>query len=330
MKKSNVKRILFVHYSFSSFVKNDFEILKKHFNVKTLQWRGKKDIFKIARNVLKSDITFSWFAGDHAYLTVLFSRLFRKKSVVVVGGVDVAKIPELNYGQFTLKWHKKKLTRYALKKADIVLAVSDFNKKEILNRATPKNLLVVYNGVNTEQFKPKGKKEKIIVTIGSVTDQGIKLKGLGTFAKASIHFPDYKFVIIGETEESSVQKLKEINPNLTFTGKVTHDEVSSWLQRAKIYCQLSYVESFGMSVAEAMSCECIPVVTNRGALPELVGDTGFFVEYNDEVKTVDAIKKAIDSQENISKKFRERIIKMFSIKNRGNKIINIISQELKG
>jgi len=29
-----------------------------------------------------------------------------------------------------------------------------------------------------------------------------------------------------------------------------------------------------MALAEAMCCECVPVVTKKGALPEVVGDTG--------------------------------------------------------
>ena len=302
-----------------------FEILKKHFNVKSVRWRGKKDIFKIASNVLKSDISFSWFAGDHAFISVLFSRIFRKKSVVVVGGVDVAYVPELNYGQFTLKWYKKKLTKYALKKADVVLPVSNFTKNEILKKVKPKQLAVVYNGVDTERFKPKGEKENIIVTIGSVTGQGIKLKGLETFAKASNYFPEYKFVIIGESEESSVKKLKEINPNLTFTGKITHDKVLNWLQCAKIYCQLSYVESFGMGVAEAMSCECIPIVTKRGALSEVVGESGYYTTYGDENTTIEAIKEALQSSPDFGKKARQRIINDFMINLREEKLVKMLN-----
>ena len=82
MKKSqDKKKVLFVYYSFSSFIKNDLETLKKHFDVKTFRWRGKRDILKIAFNVLRSDITFSWFAADHAAVAVFFSKIFVLTSV---------------------------------------------------------------------------------------------------------------------------------------------------------------------------------------------------------------------------------------------------------
>ena len=72
-----------------------------------------------------------------------------------------------------------------------------------------------------------------------------------------------------------------IDRHIEFTGFVTDDELLGWYQRAKVYCQLSYYESFGMAAAEAMLCECVPVVTRKGALPEVVGETGFYVEYGE-------------------------------------------------
>lgn len=87
MKRSKDK-ILFVYYSLSSFVKKDLEILQKHFDVKPIQWRGKRDLPKIALGILKSDLTFSWFAGDCAAVAVFLSKLFRKKSIVIAGGHD--------------------------------------------------------------------------------------------------------------------------------------------------------------------------------------------------------------------------------------------------
>ena len=323
MKKSNEK-ILFVHYSFTSFIKKDYEILDKHFNVNKLTWKGKRNLFSIARNVLKSDIALSWFAGDPAAIMVFFSRLFGKRSIVIVGGFEVANIPDFDYGQFSEGWIKRFLTKYALKKADLVLPVSKFTKDEINKIVKPRQVQVLYNGIDTEKFKPSGKKKNIVLIIGNVTRQGIKIKGLETFARASNHFPDHEFVVIGKYEKESMERLKEINHKLTFTGLISHDEVLKWLQQAKIYCQLSYVESFGMGVAEAMSCECIPIVTKRGALPELVGDKGFFVEYDDNKSTINAIEKAMKVDIDFKKQYRERIISDFNIKNREKNLLDLI------
>jgi glycosyltransferase involved in cell wall biosynthesis len=321
-------RICFVGNVSRSFVKNDYEILKQYFDVNVikppktkLEWL--KYFIILPNKVKQNDLTFSWFAGWHSTFVVFLSRLFRKKSIVVIAGYDVAFAPEINYGAFT-NLKEKIAAEYVLKNANLLLPISEFVKTKILEKVKPRQMKLVYLGVDIEKFKPQKEKENMIVTIGRVTEQGIKLKGLETFAKASTYFPDHEFVIIGENEDSAVNKLKKSGQNLIFTKGITHEKVASWLQRAKIYCQLSYIESFGMGVAEAMSCGCIPIVANRGSLPEIVGDTGFCVPYSDEKTTVDMIKKALDSGDALGKKERERIKKLFSYDRRREELKNLI------
>ena len=87
-------KICFIGNPSSTFVKKDLEILQKHFEVIPIRWHGKRDLLKIAVGVLKSDLTFSWFVGDCAAVAVFFSKIFRKKSVVITGGGDIACVPE--------------------------------------------------------------------------------------------------------------------------------------------------------------------------------------------------------------------------------------------
>lgn len=326
IKKGKTK-LLFIGNRKSPFVENDYKCLQKKFNVKSISMSSMSlpiFLFKTFFLVKWSDVVFCWFASWESFFPVLFGRLFRKKSIIVAGGYDVAYAPEIKYGAFT-NLKEKIPSIYVLQNANLVLAVSKFTKKEILDRLHPKRLKVVCNGVDIEKFKPSlEKKEKIAVTIGGATRQHCKLKGLETFAKSSVYFPDYKFVIIGSTDPSTVAKLKKINPKIVFTEKIAHDEVKKWLQRAKIYCQLSYIESFGLGNAEAMCCGCIPVVTNRGGIPEVVGRTGFYAQYGDVESTTDAIKKALDCYNELTKMARERIKRFYSLELREGELVEII------
>ena len=45
--------------------------------------------------------------------------------------------------------------------------------------------------------------------------------------------------------------------------------------------QVSAHEAFGASLAEAMASGCVPVVTDKGAIPEVVGNAGIYVPYGD-------------------------------------------------
>ena len=89
-------KILFVCPTFSSFIQNDLDILRRHFDVRVAHYQGKKRMLKFLietlKGVLWSDLTFSWFADVHAFAAVLFSKIFRKKSIVVVDGYEVVKV----------------------------------------------------------------------------------------------------------------------------------------------------------------------------------------------------------------------------------------------
>jgi len=86
----------------------------------------------------------------------------------------------------------------------------------------------------------------------------------------------------------------------------------------------SYHESFGVALAEAMACKCVPVVTRRAALPEVVGDCEIYVPYDDAEATAKAIGKALGEEE-LGKSARERVVNMFSIEERERKLTELIS-----
>jgi glycosyltransferase involved in cell wall biosynthesis len=164
-----------------------------------------------------------------------------------------------------------------------------------------------------------------VITVGWINKDTIKRKGMEAFVKSARYLPHVHFVVVGGWLGDSIEYLKSIAPqNVEFTGFVSYDELMEWYQKAKFYCQLSLYESFGMALAESMCCECVPVVTNNAALPEVVGDTGFYVPYGDPEATAEAIKKAFKSGK--GKEARERIENMFAIKRRESELIRIIKE----
>jgi len=318
------KRIAFVYYNFSSFVKQDFEILSRHFKVIRVNFSGYVSIPEMAIAIARSDITFSWFAGGHAFLAVLLSKVFKKKSVVVIGGFDVAYCPEINYGQYTQSWFKKMFTTFVLNEADLLLPVSDFTNKEILQHSRPKRAKIIFNGVDVHNFIPHSEKENIVLTVASGCNV-IKLKGIDTFIKAAGFFPQVWFKIVGLCEiDITHLKYSGIPNNVELLGYVSRNNLIEFYQRSKVYCQLSYRESFGLAVAEAMSCGCTPVVAKKAALPEVVGDTGYFVPYGDVNESVKAIELALGS--NINSAARKRIETLFPVERREKRLIETLSE----
>ncbi len=315
------------------FLKRDIEILKDHFEIRTAPGFNRRKPFtstiKILQGTLWADITFSFFAGTHAFLAVVFCKLFMKKSAVVVGGHEVANLPEIDYGSMSqpIPAH---LVKFVLNHADKIFAVSEFNKQEILKYSNPRYLKLIYacSPIDSVKFSPSGVKDDWVITVGFISERTIRRKGFVTFLKTAEYFPQLRFALIGGYLDGSISYLKSFAPsNVTFTGLVNNDELLKWYQKAKVYCQLSYHESFGMALAEAMACECVPVVTPDGALPEVVGNTGFYAPYGDIGATAVAIEKALLSDK--GEDARKRVKTMFPIEKLERTLVSELEELIK-
>jgi len=330
-------RVLFIKPWDASFINTDAEILDANFDVKIVKYDGinpmKKpvksmlNLIDLAKETLRADICFTWFAGFHALIMVLLAKIFKRKSIVVVGGYEVAKVPEINYGAL-LNQRVMRRIKWTLEHADKILAVSEFSRKEILDFVKIETTLI-YNAVDTSRFTLGTGKEDLVITVGFINRETITRKGFETFVKAARYLPEVRFVLIGDCEDRSIDLLRAIAPkNVLFPGFLSKTELINYYQRAKVYCQLSRYESFGVSLAEAMSCGCVPVVTPNGALPEVVGKTGFYARYGDVRDTVEAIRKALNSDN--GEMARKRVEEMFSLEKRKKELIRVVKELLWG
>jgi len=331
-KRKKFRKILFVAPSFQSFIEKDYKILKKNFMVKCVgySYDHKSSLLllvpRIIEGVLWADLTYSWFGSFHAFLTVLFSKILHKRSIVVAGGYDVAKMPEINYGLMNMRlW--RIFPMFSFKYCDRILAVSEYARREINEnmKVDDEKILVVHHGFDKKKFFPRGEKDNVVLTVGQVNFQTLEKKGIINFARTAKFLTDTTFYLVGRGEKESIQRLRRVNQhNLLYKGFVPQKELAMIMQRAKVYVQISAHESFSCSLAEAMLCECIPVVTSCGAIPEVVGDTGYYVPYGNIEATAKTIRRALKDGEAKGEKARKRIEKEFPIEKREKKLIEIV------
>lgn len=278
------------------------------------------NILKYSKEIRRHDLLFGWFVSPSVSIGTLIATLFSKPTILVAGGYDVAQEPDIGYG-LTLNPKYRWLTQTALRKADKVLSVSNSNKSEVLNVTSKAEVETVYVGaIDADTYEPKGKKDNdLVLTVGGIKDGNMDRKGLRHFARTSNLFVDKKFVLVGKkTDIDAVEELKNIGgDNLSLPGYVPFEELLSYYQRAKVYVQPSIHEGFGVSVAEAMACECIPVVSQNGSLPEVAGKTGVLIDK----LSPEGIQKAILKAEKMNGSApRERVLKKFQKDQRKNEL----------
>lgn len=287
------------------------------------------------------DLYFSWWASG-SILPLIKARLSGKPIIVVAGGNDsmfyrdsVSGIPR---GYLAAPWYKKLAARLSLRFATAILVVSRFMVDDV-TKLGARDPIVVPNSVDTSTFRPSDGQRLHVTTVFNLYEHVLGIKR-GEILLRSVPivlktFPEQTFIVIGD-KGNAYQRLRAlvcdlgIQERVDFVGSMQNADVVSWLRRSKIYAQISDTETFGMVVAEAMSCATPVVVSHRGAIPELVGSHGVFVDHNDPQSVaagiVGLLSKTEQERHRIGTEARARIVEHYSYENRRAAIQQVIEE----
>jgi len=330
-------KILFVHGALSSFTDVDLQILRSTHVVRELHVRRDNPLHLIAglaRSVPGAgwaDLVFSWFGSYHALVPFLVARLLGRRCVVIASGYDVANVPEIDHGNMR-PGLRRQVGLLVFHLAHRVLAVSRFAAQEAISNAkvSPTRIRTLYHGVAVPVDLPARRfeaKRREVLTVSNVNQANLPRKGLTTFVQAAHYLPEVPFVLVGPWQDGAIHSLRSNAPaNVEFAGPLYDAGLQERMLAAAVYVQVSAYESFGMALAEAMACGCVPVVTQRGALPEVVGDTGFFVPYGDPRATAEAIRQALQAGPEAARLVRERILTTFPLEKRRQGLLSALQE----
>jgi len=323
-------KILFVHQKLMSFVEKDLEFLKSRHKVEEFNFKGIRDLPFLIINIFQYDFIFLWFGKLHAFFGILFSKLLGKQSIVIAGGDDVAKQTATGrpYGLFSSPF-KKIFGDFIFKYADLAISVSNYNYAEVIENtpATADRTAMIYHGFDPDTFYCKNghKKEMIVATIGHISYENCWRKGFELIKKTARLMPDLKFYIIGPADDSSIYDFMNTKPdNLLLTGGLYGEDLVEILSSTSVYLQVSEWESFGCALAEAMLCECVPVIFNGTALPEVVGDCGYYIDRLDPEELSGKIRTALGNM-SMGQRARQRIINEFPMEKRRNGLLKAVN-----
>lgn len=127
-----------------------------------------------------------------------------------------------------------------------------------------------------------------------------------TVVKAFIRFlqvqPSVKLYMIYHTEElleeirSLIEQDKKAQEAIYLLGKLPHEQLQTWYNAADFVISGSHYEGGGTAICEAMSCGCIPVVTNIISFRRMTGPgkCGLLYEPGNEEELFAALSKTRD------------------------------------
>jgi len=242
-------------------------------------------------------------------------------SAVEVGKSENIKTYVTSHGSDMFEMYKKQfymrpIIKKVLKNADVVFAVSNALKDEIIKtnlKNIKEKMRIYWNSVDISKFKPNNeyefKKEMnledkpIVLFVGNI----IKRKNVESLINAKKHSSnDYTLLIVGDgpllkklKEKVSHEKIKDV----VFTS--SRNDINKIIPSCDLLVLPSYSESFGLVLIEALACSKAVIGSNVGGIKEIItDDVGFLIDPNDSKDIAFKIDKILSNQ-NLKEKFEK-------------------------
>ncbi|MCE7736126.1 MAG: N-acetyl-alpha-D-glucosaminyl L-malate synthase BshA [Candidatus Heimdallarchaeota archaeon] len=233
------------------------------------------------------EIMHSHYAIPHSVASYLAKQMSGLKTVVTTHGSDTHTLgKDISYNE---------TIQLALRETDAVTSVSKFlaRETESVFSLPTHSVQTVYDFINISEFYPKDEKRKLNI-IHASNFRPVKQVPymIQIFAELVKEFPNWTLDLVGNGPDWPVcqreaRKFK-IQNNVNFLG--VRKDVPSLLSSASILASTSKIESFGLTIAEAMASETPVWASNVGGVPEVCQNNVTGLLYDIESKD-DAIEK---------------------------------------
>lgn len=271
-------------------------------------WRSFKSLWRLfgQKNQIRKD-KLDIFHGLSGEIPIELPK--NVKSVVTIHDLIFMRYPKL-YSFFDRKIHFLKF-RYAAKKADCVIAISEQTKQDIVRylKINPKKIKVVYQGcsdVFKQNFSSEEKEsvrkklnlpDKFVLNVGTIEER----KNALTIVKA-IRNLDIKLVLVGrkttyyQQVENYVQQ-NDLHHKIIHLKGISKEELAIVYQLSTVMVYPSVFEGFGIPIIEALFSKTPVITTNSGVFPEAGGAGSLYINPSDEKELQQKIAYLLNNPE---------------------------------
>jgi glycosyltransferase involved in cell wall biosynthesis len=244
--------------------------------------------------------------GSTTLLVQYTAALSRVPTVVMVHDLSFESPQAAQWLPLATRLRYRATIRASVRRAAHVLTVSEFTKADIVatyhlrsdqvtvapNAVDPRMAALLAATPETRGGRPT------VLMIGNVLPR----KNLPVVAKAMRLMRDRGEDVVlrvvgavhptGRRDEAVARS--ELGEHVSFTGYVSRETLACELRSAHVLAFPSLFEGFGIPAVEAMAAGLPVVVSDRTALPEVVGDAGLVVPAEDPGAWAEALSRALE------------------------------------
>jgi glycosyltransferase involved in cell wall biosynthesis len=191
---------------------------------------------------------------------------------------------------------------WALQRADEIIAVSDW-ERERLDDDFDVDATVIPNGIDIERFEntePFEWERPYLLTVGRLE----AYKGVQHVIRALPELPEYDLFVAGRgpyrTTLQQIATQVNVTERVKFKGYVSDEKLSRFYAGAQVFINLSEQESYGLTVAEALTTGTPCVVRNSGALTEWLRYDGVLGSSESPKQVAEACETAAGTRPSVS------------------------------
>jgi glycosyltransferase involved in cell wall biosynthesis len=271
------------------FIENDVEELVYYSPVEATNLFGKTQKHIIQHELHKFRLpVLNKFNIWHATYQDSYYMPFRNRKIKVI-----LSIHDLNFMYDVSKSESKKQKylrrlQMLINRADVVICISEYCKKDVLFYCDVKNkpVHVIHNGTNTltkpallkQSYKPA---KPFIFSLGTILPK----KNFHTLLPLVKDQPNLELVIAGRIDDvgyfqsmlDTARKMG-VSKKVSIVGPISENEKSWYFNNCLAFAFTSTAEGFGLPVTEAMSVGKPLFLSGKTALPEIGGNVAFYFE----------------------------------------------------
>jgi glycosyltransferase involved in cell wall biosynthesis len=248
----------------------------------------------------------------HAYPFILLKKIFGFSLTVVAQGSDI------NLDNSPMQRYARKLILWD---SDLIFACS-WTLKDEIERVYHRCATVIPSSADSSFFQPLKYKPLLYLKWGIPLEKRVilsvgffhKFKAVDLIIKSLLKLNSSEVNVLLAGDGGERKKLEQLAVSLglqqrvTFLGRRNRDELRELYNLATVYAQISYSEGLPRALIEAMSCGCIPIVTDVGSMAAVVsnGNNGFVINPGDLDAFVSRVDEVISFSEKEAKLMQSR------------------------
>lgn len=202
------------------------------------------------------------------------------------------------------------LTQRAAARADLIVTLSQFTAAEVSRhiRGTGQRMRVTGAGADDFSAGPvaslSGQLARLaagpyVLSMGSTRAHKDLPTLLRAFAPIALAHPELRLLLVGASTPGYLAATlpdvpEAVRERVTFTGRVSDDELRALYAGAAVFAFPSRYEGFGLPPLEAMALGAPVVCANAASLPEVVGEAALTFEPGDAAALAAAITRVLD------------------------------------